>query len=332
MKVGGRNSVRGIVAASVLAVLAFILLVQYAPDSVAFSPNNYGWNGLRDVAAEFSLNYTTSLSTLPADGVLAVLQPSQNFSPADAQAVRNFLLGGGTVLVADKSGVANSLLRGLGAAIAIESSITISDSVYNWKSASVPTALVLPAVRASYLANVSGIALSQPSPLELTGSDASQVAITSQFSQTQAGARGPFVVMASESIGAGTLVVVGDSQFLLNSEWTIANNRVLIGNLFANRSVFIDASHWMVSPLASSIAQLKAELGGVYATISGVPLKYAFVLLMAGLALLLVPQEEHGDEGVAPGQSGVPNGLRAFNCVREGAGSQIERYIDAGQS
>ena len=145
MKVGNLNAVRGLVAALLLAVLAFVLLAQYAPDSVALSPNNYGWNGLQGVASTFNVKFTTSLSDIPAKSVLAILQPSVDYSSADANSVRSFLLAGGTVLVADKSGVANSLLKGMGAGITIESGYTISDPVYNWKAKTVPTALVLPA-------------------------------------------------------------------------------------------------------------------------------------------------------------------------------------------
>ena len=290
MNVGRRNSARGILAAIMLAVLAFVLLVQYAPDSVAFSPNNYGWNGLQGISSAYNVNLTASFSSFPTKSILAILQPSVNFSSSDANSVKSFILGGGTVLVADKSGVANSLLSGMGAAIMIESQFSISDPVYNWKGQSVPTALVLPTVHAAYLANVTGLALNHPSPLSLTSSQASEVAITSQFSQTQVGNKGPFVVMASEKMGAGTLIVVGDSQLLLNSEWTIANNKILIGNLFANRSVFIDTSHWISSPLTSSTAQAKAELGQIYATVSAVPLRYVFAILMVGLDLLLIPQ------------------------------------------
>ena len=292
MEVTNRNAARGLVAALLLAVLAFVLLVQYAPDSVAFSPNNYGWNGLQGVASAYSVNFTTSLAGLPAKGVLAVLQPSTGYSPADADSVRSFLLGGGTVLVADKSGVANSLLQGIGSGIGIEGQYSISDPVYNWKAKSVPTALVLPGTAAAdpFVANVTGLALDEPSPLELGGKGALQVAVTSQFSDTQGGVRGPFVVVASEKVGPGTLIVVGDSQFLLNSGWTMAQNKVLLGNLFANKDVFIDASHWMASPLTSSTAQVKAGLRQAYAIASSDPLRYVLAALMAGGALLLVPK------------------------------------------
>ena len=294
MNVERGNAARGVLAAVLLGLMAFVLLVQYAPDSVAFSPNNYGWNGLEGVASTFRVNFTTSLSAVPPRSVLVIAQPSMNFSGADAEAVRTLLLGGGTVLVADKSGVADSLLGRIGSAITVQSRYTISDRTYNWKSSAVPTALVLPGAKPEFgfLANVTGIALNKPSPLLISGGRAAGVAITSQFSTYSSpggtAPRGPFVVMAAQKFGGGTLIVVGDPQFLLNSEWTTANNRVLIGNLFANRTVYIDASHWG----ASSIAQLKSEFGQAYALVSGVPLRYVMVLFVVGLALALVPTAE----------------------------------------
>jgi hypothetical protein len=295
MKVRNLNAARGLVVAALLAVLAFVLLVQYAPDSVAFSPNNYGWNGLQGVASAYNVNFTMSLSSIPHDGVLAVLQPNINYSAADADSIRNFLMAGGTVLVADKSGVANSLLQGIGSSITIEEQFSIIDPVYNWKAASFPTALVLPgaATPASYFQNVSGLALNQPSPLFLSSPEALQVAVTSQFSENQAGSRGPFAVVASQRMGSGTLIVVGDSQFLLNSEWSISDNKILIGNFFANGDVFVDASHWTANPLTSSTAQVKAGLRDAYDAVAAVPARYAFVIGLVLLSFALVPTEGH---------------------------------------
>jgi len=319
MKVRNLNAARGLVVAVLLAALLFVLLVQYAPDNVAFSPNNYGWSGLQGVASAYNVNFTTSLSGLPAKGVLAVLQPNINYSSADANSVRSFLLAGGTVLVADKSGVANSLLQGIGSGITIEKQFSISDSVYNWKAKSVPTALVLPGTSADapYVANVSGLALNQPSPLALSGSGDLQLAVTSQFSLTQTGSKGPFVVMASERIGPGTLIVIGDSQFLLNSEWTIADNKILIGNLFAGRNVFIDASHWSASPLTSSTAQVKAGLRETYDAIAAVPTRYAFAFGLVLVTLALVPTEGNGRPERRT-KEGHPSSTH-FNDKHEGA-------------
>ena len=319
MKVRNLNAARGLVTAVLLAVLAFVLLVQYAPDSVAFSPNNYGWNGLQGVASAYDVNFTLSLSNIPAKGTLVVLQPSINYSAADANSIRSFLLTGGTVLVADKSGVANSLLRGIGSSITIEQQFSISDPVYNWKAKSVPTALVLPGsvADAPYVANTSGLALNQPSPIASGGSGVLQLAVTSQFSETQTGSKGPFIVVASEKIGAGTLIVVGDSQFLLNSEWTIDDNKILIGNLFANGNVFIDTSHWSASPLTSSTAQVKAGLREAYDAIAAFPARYAFTFGLVLLTLVLVPAEGH-DRPDTPPEEGHPSATH-FNGKKGGA-------------
>ncbi|MDG6988683.1 MAG: hypothetical protein JRN21_05080 [Nitrososphaerota archaeon] len=305
MKVGNGNAARALLAAVLLGLVCFVLLVQYAPDSVAFSPNNYGWNGLQGVASAYKVRFTTSLSTVPQKSVLVVAQPSIDFSASEAGKVKGFLLGGGTVLVADNSGVANSLLAEIGSAISIEEQHTISDQTYNWKSSSVPTALVLPGVkpRFGFLANVTGIALDTPSPLLVSGG-ATGLAITSQFSgySTPKGTvRGPFVVMAEQKFGSGTLIVIGDSQVLLNSEWTVADNKVLIGNLFANAPVYIDASHWGVS----STAQVKAELAQFYGSVSGSPSRYIATLFMVGLALALVPAKGTGPTPINERRRGV---------------------------
>jgi hypothetical protein len=292
MKVGRWNTLRALALAVIVGVLTFMVLAEYAPDSVAFSPNNYGWNGLHDVASTFNVNFTTNLSSLPLRGMLVVTQPSINFSGSDVAVVRSFLGRGGTVLVADRSGVANSLLFGLGSAMAIRNQFSISDSTYNWKAKNVPTALVLPGPRVQFgfLKNVTGIALDEPSPLEVSPG-ATELAFTSQFSTASSNdstVKGPLAVLAAQRFGNGTLIVIGDSQFLLNSDWTLADNRVLIGNLFENNNVFIDASHWGVS----SIAQLKADFNQFYVAVSGGPLRYIATALFIGLGLALVPNGE----------------------------------------
>jgi hypothetical protein len=313
MKVHRGNSVRALLAAGALALIAFLFLAEYAPDTVALSPNNYGWNGLQGVASTYNVNFTTSLSSLPPKGVLVIIQPSINFTNSESDHIRNFLASGGIVLVADNSGVSNYLLKTLGSSISIQSGLSISDRTYNWKSETVPTALVLPDVQAriAYLAGVEGIALSQPSPLTLSSTKATEVAITSPFSTASptgegiTSMSGPFVVMADQSIGNGSLVVVGDSQFLINSEWTTASNRVLIGNLFTGTTVLIDASHWG----ASSTAQLKAELGSAFSFISAFPTRYVAVLLMVGFALGLVPSKEKGPRKQTTPFNGGTHGL-----------------------
>ena len=299
MKGGRGNAARGVAAAGALAFLLFVVLVAYAPDSVALSPSNYGWNGLHDVATKYDLAFTTSLASISPSAVLVVMEPSANYSARDAQNVREFLAGGGTLLVADKSGVANSLLEGLGVPISIQGGYAVDDPIYNWKATTVPTALVPPSsvVHFPRAANVTGLALNQPSPLKVSPG-AFVIGSTSQLSyEVEAGtsakvASGPFAVAAAAKVGAGTVFVVGDPQLLFNSEWTSADNEVLIGNLFGGVKVLVDASHWSAGPLSSSTAQLKAELGEAYAAVSAPPAAYAMTVMIVAAAMALVPAKE----------------------------------------
>jgi Domain of unknown function (DUF4350) len=302
MTVGRANAGRAVFCAVILGLVFFGVLVVYAPDSAPLSPNNYGWNGLERAYSTYGLSFTTSLSSVPAGAVLVVMQPSVNFSPADVAAVRLHLAAGGTVVVAGKSGFATSLLERLGSGISIESGYSISDPIYNWKAKTLPTALVETgaASRFPFAANVSGIALNQPSPLVLRDSSAEVVAATSAFSYDVSSpgssqvSKGPFAVVAAEVVGKGTLLVVSDSLFFLNSELTIASNAALIGNLFAGSAVFVDASHWTSSPLTSSTAQLKAQFREAYSQLSGSPARYIVTISFVLVALALVPSRERG--------------------------------------
>jgi hypothetical protein len=349
-KIGRGNVIRATVAAVMLALVLFGVLVFYAPDSEAFSPNNYGWNGIHDVSSVYDVHFTTALSAVPSGSVLVIMQPSFNFTRADVEAVRVHLDDGGTVLVADKSGFANSLLTDLGSGITIESQYSIADPIYNWKAKTLPTALVESgAAELPFAGNITGIALDQPSPLVLQSAQAFGVAVTSQFSYStsQSGplssaysfssstsspslitADGPFIVAAGERVGHGLLVVVSDSQLLLNSEWTIADNRALIGGMFGNSSVFIDASHWSVNPVTSSTAQLRAKLGQTYQVLSETPLRYILTLSFVVVCLALVPAEDGYDGNNPGGEEATTSEHRILNkkVLEQGIG---ERRVHA---
>lgn len=308
MKVSTGTAVRSGVFAVGLSVLVFLVLVQYAPDSVAFSPNNYGWNGLQEVASAYRVNFTTSLSSVPSNSILVLTAPSMNYTASQAASIRSFMGRGGTVLLASNSIYADSLLVDLGGGLRMGVGYTINDSTYNWKSSSVPTALALPQTNPRYrfMANVAGIALNEPVPLVIINSSAVILASTSQFSRSSfpEAPRGPYAVMAAETFGSGTLIVISDSQILSNSQWTLADNKALIGNLFGNTQVFIDASHWGLS----STAQLKSELRVGYLLLSSSPMRYVVTVLLVAATIALIP-------GLGSGGA-----TTAFNEPRKGDG------------
>ncbi len=302
---------RSAAGSAVVAIMLFVLLVSFAPDATWFSPNNYGWNGIQGVASIYPLQFTSGVPSIPTgkNAVLIIMQPVNRFSQPEAQDVRNFVTRGGTVIVADGSGVSNSLLREMNLGVTIQDQYAVHDPAYNWRAQALPIALVVPssASQFRFLADVKGIALVRPSPLEIqSGSGARRLAITSPLSLELARnssalelpmigpspnviAKGPFVVAAAQRIGNGTIIVVGDSQFFTNSVWTTANDGTLIANLLSGATVYLDTSHWQASPVSSSIARLKAEFGALYVQLSQFPLRYLLTLAFVAVAVAIVP-------------------------------------------
>jgi Domain of unknown function (DUF4350) len=305
MRVSRGVALRSVLASLVVGTIAFIVLVEFAPDSLPFSTDNYGWNGMQQVASQYDITPVSSLGGLqPQHSVLLLLQPTINYSQSDARAVEHFAKGGGIVIIGSSSSAADSLLGAMGSGVRVEGQYAINDQVYNWKSSSLPTILVLPGAgqQFSYFGRVNGIALNSPSPLVVEpGSQAQVVAISSPLSNEVSRNTGPslggqiggpnqisagsFPEVVVDRIGNGSIVIVGDSLLFANSVWTLAYNQVLARNLMANSTVYLDTSHWQTNTGEG----IKAALASAYATSSGAPLRYLLVLAFVGVSMVILP-------------------------------------------
>ena len=292
---------RPIAGGVVIGLILFVALVSLAPDAVAFSPNNYGWNGIHDVSSKYSIQPIGSISEIKLGqdkNVLLVMQPVTQFSTEYADSAAAFVKKGGTLVIADSEGTSNSLLAAMNVSIRVETQYALYDPIYNWKAQSLPTALVLDSAQAfgTLFSGVKGIALNSPSPLLVSG--ASKIAITSassfEVSRSSSNllggnpapiAKGPFVVAAAEKIGRGTVLVIGSSAFFTNPVAGIADNGALVSDLLSNASVYVDVSHWPVNTAGS----LKALIASVYSRLSQYPLNYLLTLLFVGVSLVLLP-------------------------------------------
>src|SRR5487761_192416 len=293
-----KRIIKSVIGSIIIAILIFIVLLVFAPNATAFGTNNYGWNGLHEVSTSFSLKPINSFSAIPtANGheVLLVISPTSNFTQSDANNALDFVRRGGTLVITDTTGTANSLLGGMGVNIRIENNYVVNDPTFNWKTPSLPIALVEPLASQTYpfLSGVRGIALDLPSPLA-TSSAARVVAISSSSSYTtirsnssqQALAGGPFALIAAESIGSGVVFVVGGSTLFTSSVWTIADNKVLTTQMLSgNSTVFLDTSHWP----SNTGDSFKSQLEGAYAVFSLMPLRYLLSLGFVVISIILLP-------------------------------------------
>jgi hypothetical protein len=304
----GAQRARLVVASIILGCIIFIFLIAYAPDSVPYSTNNYGWNGLEQVYSQYNVHPISSITAAALSqnltrSVLIVIAPVTNFSSSESSSALKFVKGGGTLVVSDSTGTSNSLLSQMGVGIQVEVNISLYDNLYNWRAKSLPTALILPSAASAFpqiLAGVSGIALNEPSPLNII-SGGIAVAITStnsyesgrssnllsslQSIRPTSNASGPFTVGAIDKIGTGTLLVIGDSQFFTNPMLGLANNNALISNLFSNSTVYLDTAQWP----PNTIASIKADFALIYYTISQSGLRYLFALGIVGVSIVMLP-------------------------------------------
>ncbi|MGI0080832.1 MAG: DUF4350 domain-containing protein [Nitrososphaerales archaeon] len=322
----------------IIALLAFIALVGLAPSAVPFSTNNYGWNGLQQVASVYSIQPVSSIDGATRGGVLLIMAPTTGFSQTYAGAALNFVKSGGVLVVTDGYGTSNTLLSEMGVGITIQN-YAVFDPMYNWKAPSLPIALIEPSAahQFRFLSNVSGLALDQPGYLNVTSSAVSVLGVSSSRSyaenrstagsnllqpgSSQAVARGPFPMVAAENIGRGSVVVISDSDFFTNSVWTSANNQVFAKDLFSNSIVYLDTSHWPVNTQDS----LRALLDSAYAQLVTVPLRYALTLGFVLVSLLLLPTFSRISSAPArraPKRQDITYGDEVLNRVRK----DRERY------
>ena len=288
------NSERKTIAKSILgsviiAILIFVLLISFAPDSTPYSVNNYGWNGLHEVGARFAISSASSFSDVPVSNrtALLLIDPSVQISSSSAAFLQYFVSSGGTLIIAGGSRFVNPVLTDLGAHIQIQDS-TISDPLYNWKSPNFPIGLVVPSAARefSFLENVTGVALTNPSPLSLSSGSAVALANSSPLSVStneNHTAHGPFVLIAAEKVGGGLVIVFGDPNFLTNSVWANGDNQALFTNLFGKSSVYLDTSHWP----ANTATSLKAHFVDLYDQFSSGVYRYFLSLGFIALGVIL---------------------------------------------
>ncbi len=295
-----RNQIFGSVIGSAgIAIIILVLLFSYAPDAVPFSSQNYGWNGLHQVNTAYEIHPVTALSSVPASrgNVMLVIAPTLNFTQAQANSATQFVIKGGTLVVADRTGIADTLLEGMGVSIYIDGNV-VKDTLYNWKSQSLPIAVTPSLINNTFpfLTNVKGLALDTPSALTVTSTLAIPVAFSSSISKsytTSGGSltslspsqTGPFAMVAVEKLGLGQVIVIGDSTFFTNSVWTNANNEAMVKNLFANSNVYIDTSHWP----SNTGEVLRAQFLNFFSQLSGGDTRYLFTMGVVGASIVIAP-------------------------------------------
>lgn len=260
-------------ATAALALLALSLATPLLGTRADFSAYNAEWNGASQLAARLHgtgafnplLSAVDTGSALqivpvplasspiePATGAIVILGPRSPFSPEEQVYLRDFVTRGGIVLVADDFGTANEALAAMGATTRIEPA-----RVLDFAFAKRPEFTVAVDLADHPLFDgVERALLNYPAAL-VPGAGATVLANTTDaawLDRDTDGLRGanepagPFAWLATETIGAGSVIILSDPSILINGMRPLAHNERFADNLAeaiaAGRdTVVIDESH-----------------------------------------------------------------------------------------
>jgi len=267
------RSVVVIALALVLAVSA--LCVWLVPSLQDFMAGNAMWNGVRTFLKDFQAEQVASLASLPADprGNVLVTIPYLDYTPEELVKIKDFLDGGGTVLLADDFGYGNHVLEYLGVSPQF-SGQPLLDQLFCYKNQWMPKVTefsspqsfqVVVLNHASALQNVdSASVLAWSSTTSYLDPNRSEV-----WNEDEP--KGPMPVAASLSYGQGTLVLASDPSLMINSMINYEGNQAFVTYLLGQggdyNKVCLDLSHLSAEPLDYSkagLSRVKEVLGTPY--------------------------------------------------------------------
>jgi len=303
-----------------VVLLSITLLTPAVSTTVDFSIFNTGWNGTSELAVstyeagKFAPTFVTKatgtemqvvelgfdeIALDPTASTLVVIGPTLGFTADEGRIVGDFVRQGGVLFLADDFGSGNELLEGVGSTLRI-SNILVMDLAFDKK----PEFSVCFDLRPDPLTrNVSSILLNYPSSIITNSASVRAIAYSSIASWQDVNGdkernlgepSGPFVIMAREELGNGTVIVLSDPSVLINGMAKNLNNSALDENLIAQistgrASVFFDESHRdFFDPVAVTMrfsGSLSEEAKGV--------------LVIAGFVLVLWMATDYLDRGIS---------------------------------
>jgi hypothetical protein len=268
---------------------AFILgLAAWFPSIDDLFVGNSFWNGLSEVYNVYHPARMGTLATLnttfsdPSNSTLLMLGPSKQYTEADVQQVRKYLAEGGSVVLADDFGTANTLLQGLGLRVRFSGEL-MEDPLFKDRNELMPVSYTFD--RSLMDKGVSVMVMNYPTVLNDT-EGVKVLAWSSSFSYVSSkvapptvnSPSGPFPLIAEVDVGGGHLVLVSDPSMFINGMLGSGDNSVVLRS-FVSGSVAIDEAH----SIPSTLTLVKDYLVQVYSVLSITEVKYSLV----GLGLVL---------------------------------------------
>ena len=212
------------IALCVLCLAMSVLLVYLTTNADEFSRYNSGWNGTSRFFDSLDRHRVTEIEK-PSElsgytnSSLLVISPYRHFSSPESAVYRDYVLRGNTLILADDFGTGNELLSGMGSSVSIiPGNVSGVDRLYD----SPYTIVAFPAGSATLPITQEKLVLDKGAAV--SGGEAEvQTGLMSWIDTT--GSSGPqpgtslsrYSVVVHETLGRGSLYVVGDPSLFINS-------------------------------------------------------------------------------------------------------------------
>jgi hypothetical protein len=231
------------------AIVLLVLIGRFYISEADFNLGNPSWNGFSQLSGMSSrpLYSMSELDGLGAGDTLLIVSPGINYTPAEAGTVAKFLQSGGSVIVMDDFGEANSLLDALNSPITIYNVPVAEYENYHINHS-------LPVIKSfnpsAETANVSQLIMNHPASVNASGA-AYVLASTSNRAWLDANnngrldgqeVMGTYDVAAIAEYGNGRLIVISDPDLCINSMLDLGDNRIFLSNILRG-DIWIDVSH-----------------------------------------------------------------------------------------
>jgi len=248
----------------ILLIAIVTLFFHLSATDDEFSRYNQQWNGTSDLF-ETLVNHGAVMVGDPSalagrtGTTLLVISPSRTPTTGEAVAYRDFVASGNTFLLADDFGEGNALLEAIGATIRLDQrNLSSLDREYE-----VPAApLGIPVTEAPFTDNITKIVFNHP--VAVTGGTSFlETFLLSWIDENRNGRAdsteplGRFALAATEHVGGGRVVVIGDASLFINAMMYLPDgeNRQLIEELTMG-TVLVDQHLSRTSAANGSISMI----------------------------------------------------------------------------
>jgi len=226
-----------------LGVAGVIILTMLYPATDDLYLKNPFWNGLSKVYVELEpsrIRIAKEYYMLNAcNSTVLLIGPSADFDDVEVEAVRDYLLRGGRVVLCDDFGSGNQLLEKLGVETRFTGDLLL-DPLFFDHDPCLPRLLNY----TGYHVEKREIVLNYATTISAS-SGFSGMLFSSPFSyvnETGDQKVGSYPVMGKIQIGKGVLVLLSDSSVFINSMIDKADNMLLLRSI-VNGEIYIDEAH-----------------------------------------------------------------------------------------